>query len=191
MPSSKLTHLSRGILLAAVSAVLWAVFWFVNKMLLSEALVTTGISLIYIPAGVRLLLVLVFGVWGALGVFIADPILFLNEFGSGAPLEVIVNSAISGFGPFIAIKAAGRLFGISPELEGLSPWHLPLLSLAVSLFVPLLFNISFILNDRYPADEFARNYSAMATGDFLGCFLVLAGARAIIWAVRTIAAPAE
>lgn len=191
MPPSRLKDLSLGFLLAGISAVLWMTFWFLNKALVSDALVTTGISLIYIPAGIRLLLIMVFGVWGAVGIVLADPILFVNEFGRGPPFEMMVNAAISGFGPLIAVKAAGRLFGISPDLDGLGPWHLPLLSLAVSLFVPLLFNIQFILNSRYPVGEFARNYTAMATGDFLGCFLVLAAARAIIWAVRAVTAQAE
>lgn len=93
------TDWKTGLLLTLASAALWAGFWFLNKAALGEALVTTGISLIYVPAGIRLLLVLLFGVWGALGVFLADPVLFLNEFGRGAPLEIIVNSASRGSGP--------------------------------------------------------------------------------------------
>lgn len=175
-----------GLGLALASSALWAGFWFLNKAVLSDMLVTTGISLVYVPAGIRLLLVLLFGVWGAVGVCIADPILFLNEFGSGAPLEIIVNSAISGFGPYVAVRAASRLTGIAPDLSGLGAWHLPVLALAVSLFVPLLFNLHFLLNDRYPLADFGRNYMAMATGDFLGCFLVLVFARGLIWAYRAI-----
>lgn len=89
------------------------------------------------------------------------------------------------------MKAASRLAGVAPDLSGLSPWHLPVLALAVSLFVPLLFNLHFLLNDRYPAADFGRNYTAMAAGDFLGCFLVLAGARILIWGYRAIAAAAR
>jgi len=180
--------LTTNLLLTLASAALWAGFWFLNKYALSETLVTTGINLVYVPAGIRLLLVLVFGVWGALGVFLADPVLFLSEFGHGAPLEIIVNSAISGFGPYLAVKAAGRIAGIAPDLNGLSAWHLPVLALAVSLVLPLLFTLHFMLNDRYPPALFGRNYMAMATGDFLGCFLVLAFARGLIWAYRAVAA---
>lgn len=174
-----------GLVLTMASSALWMGFWFFNKYALSDTLVTTGINLLFVPAGIRLLLVLLFGIWGALGVFIADPILFLNEFGRGAPLEIIVNSAIAGFGPYVVVRAVGRLIGINPDLKGLGPWHLPVLALAVSLFVPLLFNLQYLLHGRYPAAEFLRNYTAMAAGDFLGCFLVLALARAAIWAYRS------
>lgn len=49
------------LLLVGVSALLWAGCWFLNKALLADTLVTTGINLVYLPAGIRLLLVLFFG----------------------------------------------------------------------------------------------------------------------------------
>lgn len=186
MGTTRLKDWPTCLLLTVLSAALWVAFWSLNKAFLSGTIVTTGINLVYIPAGIRLLIVLLFGVWGALGVFLTDPILFLSEFGSGTPFEIIVNSAISGFGPYLALKAACRLAGVSQDLSGLDPWHLPVLALAVSLFVPFLFNLHFLANGRHPIAEFGRNYAAMATGDFLGCFLVLVTARALIWAYRSV-----
>ena len=49
-------------LLVVISAGLWAFFWFLNTWLFARLHYTDGISLIYLPAGIRLGIVLVFGV---------------------------------------------------------------------------------------------------------------------------------
>ncbi len=172
------------LLLVGVSGLLWAGCWFLNKALLGDTLVTTGINLVYLPAGVRLLLVLLFGPWGALGIFLFDPFLFFYEFGSGSPVEVIGNSFIAAFAPYLAVLGFCRTTGISPRLSGLKPLHLPMLALLVSVVTPLLFNLHFLFYDRHADDDFTRNFVAMATGDFLGCFAVLGLARIMLAATR-------
>ena len=174
------------LLLVAASAMLWAGCSFLNKTLLADTLVTTGINLVYVPAGIRLLLVLLFGPWGALGIFLADPVLFFYEFGTGSLWEVIVNALIAAFSPYLAVLGFCWVTGISPRLSGLKPIHLPMLALLVSLVTPLLFNLHFLLNDRHPDHDFVRNFVAMATGDFLGCFAVLGLARVILAASRAV-----
>lgn len=172
------------LLLVGVSALLWAGCWFLNKALLADTLVTTGINLVYLPAGIRLLLVLFFGPWGALGIFLVDPLLFFYEHGSGSLAEVIGTSFISAFAPYLAVLGFCWAAGISPRLSGLKPLHLPMLALLVSIITPLLFNLHFLFYDRHADDEFARNFVAMATGDFLGCFAVLGLARIMLAATR-------
>ena len=58
-----------------------------------------GIDLIYLPAGVRLLIVLAFGVWGAIGIALSNPLLFITAFGQQSMSELVVNSLIAGFVP--------------------------------------------------------------------------------------------
>ena len=184
IPGLRVTPLD--LLLVAVSGMLWAGCWFLNKALLADTLVTTGINLLYLPAGIRLLLVLFFGPWGALGIFLVDPILFFQEYGSGSALEVIGTSFIAAFTPYLAVLGFCRTAGISPRLSGLKPLHLPILALLVSVLTPLLFNLHFLLHHRQAGDDFARNFVAMATGDFLGCFAVLTFARLVLAASRAV-----
>lgn len=184
IPKLRVTALD--LLLVAVSGALWAGCWFLNKALLSDTLVTTGINLVYLPAGVRLLLVLLFGPWGALGIFLVDPLLFFSEFGSGSVAEVIGASFISAFAPYLTVLGFCRATGLSPRLSGLRPLHLPILALLVSVVTPLLFNLHFLVHDRHADDDFARNFAAMATGDFLGCFAVLGIARLMLAARRAV-----
>ena len=175
-------HQARGSLLlhaalVATSALIWSGVWLANKYLMASTNVAPGIDLVFLPAGFRLLLVVVFGIWGALGIFLADPFLFLVEFQNGSPFNVLVNALISGFAPYLTVLAFCRLAGIQGSLAQFRPVHLPLLALAVSVVTPLCFNLHFLLIGRTPPSAFLHNFTAMMTGDFLGCLLVSVLAR--------------
>ncbi len=170
--------------LVATSGGLWCIVWLANKYLMAATNVAPGIDLVFLPAGFRLLIVIVFGVWGALGIFLTDPLLFLVEFKQGSFGELFVNALISGFAPFFTVLGFFRLFGIRRSLMELRPVHLPLLALAVSVVTPLLFNLVFLASGREPPSAFLHNFTAMMTGDFLGCLLVAALARLGLAAAR-------
>ncbi|MFO1131987.1 MAG: hypothetical protein U1E16_08260 [Hyphomicrobiales bacterium] len=172
--------------LVVTSALLWSSVWLANKYLMAGTNVAPGIDLVFLPAGFRLLLVIVFGVWGALGVFLADPLMFMLEFQQGSFGEVLVNAAISGFAPYLTVRAFYRLVGIQGSLIQLKPIHLPLLALAVSVVTPLLLNLHFLLQGRERLGEFLHNFTAMMTGDFLGCLLVSVLARVALAAGRAL-----
>lgn len=171
-------------LLVLVSGLLWIILWLFNQQVMAFTHVTGGINLIYLPAGFRLLIVLVFGFWGALGIFIADPILYHIEFGSAGLGDMIMTAAISGFVPWVVVRLFFRLSRLKYSLLELRPLHLPMLALAVSAFTPLAFNILFALTGRHDAGEFLRNYTAMATGDFLGCLIVIAFVKLAVSSAR-------
>ena len=163
--------------LVATSAVIWCAVWLLNKYVMAATHVAPGIDLVFLPAGFRLLLVVVFGLWGAIGIAIADPFMFLVEFHQGSLGEVMVNALIAGFAPYLTVRAFYRIVGIQGSLVQLKPIHLPLLALAVSVVTPLLFNLHFVISGREPASEFLPHFTAMMTGDFLGCLLVSVLAR--------------
>lgn len=170
--------------LVLLSAVLWVAFWFLNSWLFSSLDYAAGISLVYFPAGVRLVIVLVFGVWGAIGIALSNPLLFIDVFGQQPVGELLLNAVIAGFVPLLVARSCQWLLGIGTSLENLRPAHLPLLALAVSIVTPLAFNIMFIAYGLKPASELLANVSAMAFGDFLGCLIALMAARAALWLMR-------
>lgn len=171
-------------LLVLVSGLLWIALWLFNKQVMSFSEVTGGINLIYLPAGFRLLIVLIFGFWGALGVFIADPILFSVEFGSGSWIDILTTAAVSGFVPWIAVRLFFRAAKLKYSILELRPVHLPLLALALSAITPLAFNVQFVLSGKHAFHEFLRNYTAMAAGDFLGCLIVIVFVKFAIGSAR-------
>ena len=167
-----------NIALVVTSAVIWCAVWLANMYLADATHVAPGIDLVFLPAGVRLLLVIVFGIWGALGICLADPLMFMLEFQQGSLREVLTNALISGFAPFLTVRAFYYMAGIRPSLTELKPIHIPMLALAVSVVSPLLFNLNFLAYGREQPSAFLHNYTAMMAGDFLGCMLVALLARA-------------
>ena len=163
--------------LVVTSAALWSGVWVANKYLMAGTHVAPGIDLVFLPAGFRLLIVIVFGVWGALGIFLVDPLMFMLEFEQGSFREVLINALISGFAPYVTVVAFCRLAGIRGALTQLKPIHLPLLALAVSVVTPLLFSLHSLAEGRTPPHAFLHNFTAMMTGDFLGCLIVSVLAR--------------
>ena len=189
MSSEREPGAALGALLTLASAALWIVSGFANTYLLSFGSFAAGIDLVYLPAGVRLLIVLLFGIWGALGIALANPVLYLTHFESGSTLEIIVNSLICGFAPFFTVKVFCRAASIQASLMELRPIHLPLLALAVSIVTPLLLNLYFVVTGLKQWVDLTVNMTAMIAGDFLGCLLVIALVRLGIAVFRTLSSP--
>jgi hypothetical protein len=167
-----------------VSGIVWLGVSLLNTNLMSSTAVATGIELVFLPAGFRLLIILLFGFWGALGIFVTQPIFFLSIFGSASVTEIIINASIAAFVPYLVVRACSKSFGISSSLLGLRPIHLPILALAVSLTTPAFFNFQFLHAGREPPESFFSNFTAMAFGDFVGCLLVIGFVRLLIAAYR-------
>lgn len=162
-----------------VSGEIWFFSGLFNEQVMSFVSFAPGIDLIYLPAGIRIALIMVFGIWGAIGIACFDPILFVNEFGWRPPMQMAVTALTVGFVPLLTVVACRRVLGIGPGLSGLQLAHLPVIALAAAIATPLALNIEFISeNLRGSGDLFSR-LSAMAMGDFLGCMVALA----VIWAV--------
>ena len=166
--------------LVLVSGLVWYGIGQVNMHWFTFANFGPGIDLVYLPAGFRLAIVLIARVWGATGIAIANTVLFVDEFRSSQPLETMTNSIIAGFGPLLAIWLCCKVMGIDVNLTQLSPKHLPILALIVSLVTPLLFNLHFLIYNIKPLSLILPNVSAMILGDFLGCLVVLIAARLAI-----------
>jgi len=166
--------------LVMISALLWVGIGLANQQLLDWAHHSVGIDLVYLPAGVRLLIVLVFGVWGAAGITLANPMMALFEFGPEPIIELLLNSMIAGFVPWLGVMGCCKIIGVDPRLSKLRPIHIPMLALGVSVATPLAFNLQFVMSGLKQPQDFTANLSAMILGDFVGCLLVLIMARLAI-----------
>ena len=117
LPGLRRLTIDAGIVI--LSGIMWDGLWLLNRLVMSEAIVTSGISLVYLPAGFRLLIILLFGGWGALGIFLSEPLLYFREFGTGSLPQVMVTAAISAFSPWIVTRLFCRAMGIRRSLDGL------------------------------------------------------------------------
>ena len=86
----------------AISAMAYTLLFYCNSWLTSSITFGLGVSWIYLPAGLRLFLTLIFGLPGAIGIAIAS---FLISYYGDFPHDLTVCvgvGLISGFAPYLA-----------------------------------------------------------------------------------------
>ena len=158
---------------AMASGAIWLAFWQVAQPLLHFTQVKSGITLLYIPAGIRLVILLVSGLWGALGIVLAFPFALIQQFPNASLLEIIVYSAIAGIVPYGTVLWTCQTANVSRDLGRLRSIHLPLLAATVSVTGALAYSLALVMFGRFEGGTFLQDFTAMAAGDFLGCFAVV------------------
>ncbi len=104
----------------AISALAYAFLFFINSWLTNDLVFSLGVNWIYLPAGLRLFLTLIFGLPAAIGIAIASFLIsYYGEFPNDLTLCIGVG-LVSGFAPYLA-----RIFVISnvrlePDMSNLS-----------------------------------------------------------------------
>jgi len=136
-------------------------------------LFAAGVSLIYIPAGVKLLSLLIGG--GAAFVGLLASSLYLNlVLWTSLPLQSAIYFAAIGVGSYaLAVHLCRRLLKIEEDLSNLSYWHIVVLSVTASLFNGFGQNFVYYTQGVTADHEIFSKSTAMAFGDFFGCFLIV------------------
>jgi len=140
------------ILMAFTAAVAFWLSFRLNQLFDDFFLYSSGMSLLFLPAGVKLL-----DIWPDKPVWIA--IIF-----------TIVG--LSSYG--VSAYAVMRMLGIHRDLINLRYWHIIVLSLAASVTNGIVHNFVYVYEDVTGPGDVWTNAHAMAIGDFMGCFVVLA-----------------
>ena len=78
-----------------------------------------GINWIYLPAGLRVLLVMVAVIWGALGICLASVLIEWRQYGDYQHGMVLATSLVSGFGAWLALQAMQGVRRMDRQLQGL------------------------------------------------------------------------
>lgn len=143
-----------------------------------------GVSLLYLPAGIRTLSVFVLGFKGALAVFAGSLFTILFEFPYLKPtanevLWAIGVAAASAFSAYLAMEAVRYWKKLPESLEGLTMRDVVYIVISQGLVSSTLHQLLFHLKEA--ADEYVNDtmeqafvyWAAMATGDILGSMFVL------------------
>ncbi len=150
-------------------AIVWFFFDYINREYFAFFKISDFIYWLYIPAGYRLIVVIVFGWEGALGVAIAYGI--RGYFYRGFSIETsLVLAPLYGLAPLIAYQAWKKLFNISSELNGLSPINIFWLS-SLSALINGLFRIFYFEYAHLPHGLY--ELCLMFVGNLLGTFVIL------------------
>lgn len=173
-------QLQTNLALVGISAVLWLAVWQLNQLFFPFAMALLDANIIYLPAGMRLLIILALRVWGALGVSIGAFIATLSVMGGPGPVNFAL-AAISGFMPLLTLLAMQRYLGIGKNLAELKGWHIPVLAFAcavTSAFASSLAHLYF----ETDGTAFLARFATKAVGNFLGTWAVLLALRVgIVW----------
>lgn len=171
-------------LIVILSAAAWVGSFTIHSRFLPFLEHAPGIDLVFVPSGVRLIAILIGGIWAVIGVCVGSLFLTGPEFQTMQPAVILAIAACSGLCPYIALRASLRATGVQAGLDNLTAGRLPLISLGVALGSAVLHNLLFSALGVEPWTLFARNVLAMAAGDFIGILLAVVVAFLVLRSVR-------
>ena len=150
-----------------VSVLAYSSLFYINAWLTTHLSYGLGVNWIYLPAGLRLFLTLIFGLSGAVGIAIASFVIcFFGQF----PPELITCigvGLISGFAPYLARIFVMSNISISSDLSNLSLQKLAICILIYAALSSGLHQWWFEVRDLDEAGTL-NHFLVMLTGDVLG-----------------------
>lgn len=154
-----------------VCALVYALLFYANDWLTAFLEVAPGVNWIYLPAGLRLFLVLIFGLSGAIGIAIASTLITFGRDLSDDIIGIVGIGLISGFGPYLARLMVIRNLKINADLSNLNIQMIAISVLVFALLSAGLHQLWFVLIG-IPSGSFS-NAVAMLIGDILGALLFI------------------
>ena len=155
-----------------ISACTYAVLFYVNSWLTSTLIFGTGVNWIYLPAGLRLFLTLVFGLPGAVGIALAS---FLISYCGALSDDLIVcvgTGLISGFAPYLARIFVLSNVELAPDLSNLNLFKLIICILVYAVLSAGLHQFWYLTVDLDDGGTM-NHFFAMFIGDVLGSVLLI------------------
>ena len=153
----------------AISAALYFSFYHLNDWLFKAFELHSGANWVFLPAGLRLMCTLVFGIDGAIGLLIAGLLIVQTSLWQD-PVTGIVAALISSGAPYMVYLGALRT-GMPRSLEKLSAGLLSVLALVYALTNSALHSFWFAIRSVYP--NFLHNWITMFIGDLLGTLILI------------------
>ena len=157
---------------ALVSALLYSALFFFNDWFTEALKYDLGVSWIYLPAGLRLLLILIFGLAGAIGIAAAS---FAISYFGGFPPDLVTClgiGLISGFAPLLAKWLIVSNIPINNDLSNLSIQKIILCIIVYALMSAGLHQFWFELRDLESGS--LNHFLVMFIGDIAGSILLIA-----------------
>lgn len=149
-------------------ATAWVLLFRLNTAAFSHFETSKFINWVFIPAGVRLISVLLFGIYGVVGLFFGALMTGSQE---GLNLDTAITiSLISAINPYLAVNFAKYCLKVDSLMRGLIAKQLLTISFFAALFNGLSHNLYFHL---YIRESSIFNCINMFIGDFLGSLIVL------------------
>lgn len=169
--------------LIALSFALSRLTYELHELVTPYVVYTQGVDLLFLPAGVKLVLIMVAGWRGALGCGLALLSLSTRFWPDLEPVWLVLYSTLSVGMTWLVVCVMLRHMALGPTLEGLSFWELVQIDMLNTLLHGIAVNGYFWALGLRSSETFWPAALAMTLGDFLGAgvimLLVLLAARLI------------
>lgn len=162
------------------TAALWVSLYHLNEWAFTHFEESRGANWIFLPAGLRLLAVLVWGWAGALGLWVGTFVTASMVFGCGSA-AVWVAPPLSALAPLIAVGLLRKPLGLRPDLQGLRAADLAQLALASATLSAALHSLAFVWVGAALANP--ADVITMLVGDLVGTFVVLYALKLVLSAL--------
>ena len=143
----------------------WILFYRMSLWLFAYFEYNPRVYWVFLPAGIRMIAVFIFGWAGVLGLFIGSVITNEAQMSS----YVIYLAAISAMSPMLAKRACKWWFNIPVTLQGLSSKQLLAFAVSGALSNALLSNLYFYFTDKANS---LKGFFPMFVGDMLGTLII-------------------
>ncbi|MDZ4055618.1 MAG: hypothetical protein U1D69_01410, partial [Polynucleobacter sp.] len=155
-----------------ISTALYTALFFINDWLTANFQYGIGVNWIYLPAGLRLFLILIFGLSGAMGIALSSfAISYLGAFPPDL-VTCIGIGLISGFAPYLAKWVAVSNVDISKDLSNLSMQKLMICIGIYALMSAGLHQGWFVVRGLESGS--LNHFVVMLMGDIAGSILLIA-----------------
>lgn len=142
-----------------------------NEWLFTQSEFARGINWIYLPAGMRLLCMLLFAEAGAIGLLIISWLVSFFYFFPDDFIRAFMGGILATAAPYLTYRIAQQKFGLNASLSNLSPKHLLVCIVCYSIASPLMHHIWFAL--RGQTESIVSSFFVMFIGDLNGTLIVV------------------
>jgi hypothetical protein len=160
--------IGEGLLLAIVFGVAYIASFYLNAYVVKAQSVFTGVALFYLPAGVKLLAIMVARYWGALGLWVANFLHTTTGWDNLALSQVFVMSILWVGTTLLVVLTWASFTGLRTDLRNLTFRGFVWLNLLAAVIHGLVFNGYMVIVAERGFEEWLSSAKAMALGDFLG-----------------------
>lgn len=163
-------NLIKSIVVVLMVALSWVVIYQLNIFLFNKASISQMVSWIFLPAGIKIISVIIFDKLGVLGLFFgALTTYYLNDFTVSSPL---ILSSVSAISPYIAIHLSRYLLKLDKLFSDMSVGQLIFISTMYAIVNTLLHHFLVGVHMRNLAG-FGNENIVMFCGDLVGTLLLL------------------
>lgn len=168
--------------LILISALLYALAFGINSFLMDSLTFSLGVNWIFLPAGLRLLLTLLFGFSGAIGIALSSVLIAINFYFEHDLISGLGAGLIGGLAPYFANLFVFKNMSLTSNLETLDGNKLLNCIFIYSLISPVLHQAWFFI--RGINDNFIEHVGVMFIGDLVGTLIIIYLAKLAIHSLK-------